>query len=299
MPQFNQTGGGIFVGEQLLAQPARIYEEHYPPLNADLLIPPSGSEDRGAAQYAREVYQSQGQADWVGDAADDLPQVNAGVIRDVYNIDMAGCSYGWSLKELNAAEFAKRPLDVRRGLAARRAIESFRNRLFFLGSAAKQIFGLFSFPYIPRSTLSIADFSPGADPEDTLQAMYSLSIDVITNSESAEKPTHLLLPTSIYLYVSSTRANLLNNDTILQVYMRNAPGAREVVEVRELETAGPTGGKVIAAITIGRDSAEHIVTNPLEILPPQERNLKTIFNVVTEVGGFVSEYPKAHAIGEF
>jgi hypothetical protein len=81
MPQFNQTAGGIFVGEQLMAQPARIYEEQLPPLNADRILPPSGADLKGASQFAREVYQHQGQADWVGDAADDLPRVNAGVIR--------------------------------------------------------------------------------------------------------------------------------------------------------------------------------------------------------------------------
>lgn len=298
MASFNQGGGGMFVGEQLLAQPARIYEEQYAPLNADLLIPPSGSEMRGASQFAREVYQSQGQAEWVGDGADDLPQVNASVIRDVYNIDMAGCAYGWTLKEMNAAEFAKRPLDIRRGLAGRRAIESFRNNVFFLGSAPKQIFGLFSFPFIPRIQLDLADFAAGADPEDTLAALYSLENAVIESTDTAAEPTHLLLPTSIYSFVASTRANALNNDTILDVYKRNAQSAKIVVRARELETAGPTGGVVIACIRVAPDAAEHIVTNPLEILPPQERNLKTIINMVTEVGGFISEFPLNHVIGE-
>lgn len=299
MPQFNQTGGGIFVGEQLLAQPARIYEEQLPPLNADRILPPSGSDIKGAAQFAREIYQHQGQADWVGDMADDLPRVNAGVIRDVYNVDMAGCSYAFSLKELQAAEFAQRPLEARRGISARRAIESFRNAVFFLGSAAKQIFGLFSFPMIPRITLDIADFSAGADPDDTLEALYLLERTVVEQTDSAATPTHLLLPTSIYMYIASTRASTLNNDTILEVYKRNAQFAKTVEMVRELETAGPTGGKVIACIRVAPDAAEHIVPNPLEILPAQERNLMTVFNVVCSVGGFVSEFPKNHAIGEF
>lgn len=299
MPQFNQTSGGLFVGEQLMAQAPRIYEEQLPPLNADLILPPSGADLKGAAQFAREVYQHQGQADWIGDAADDLPQVNVGVIRDVYNIDMAGCAYSFNLKELQAAEFAKRPLEVRRGLSARRAIESFRNSLFFLGSAAKQIFGLFSFPLIPRVTLDIADFQPGADPDDTLQAMYLLEQTVIEQTDTAAAPTDLLLPTSIFNYVSVTRASTLNNDTILQVYQRNAQFAKNVRLVRELETAGPTGGPVMAVIRVAPDCAEHIVPTPLEVLPPQERNLSTVFNVICSVGGFVSEFPKNHAIGEF
>lgn len=299
MPQFNQTAGGIFVGEQLMAQPARIYEQQLPPLNADRILPPTGADINGASTFAREVYQHQGQADWVGDAADDLPRVNVGVIRDVYNIDMGGCSYAFTLKEKQAAAFAQRPLDLQRGKSARRAIESFRNAVFFLGSLAKQIYGLFSFPLIPRVTLDIADFSAGADPEDTLEAMYLLERTVVEQTDSAATPTHLLLPTSIYMYVASTRASLLTGDTILDVYKRNAQFAKTVEMLRELETAGPSGGKVIACVRIGDDAAEHIVPNPLEILPAQERNLSSVFNVVCSVGGFVSTFPKNHCIGEF
>lgn len=298
MPQFNQTSGGLFVGEQLLAQAKRVYEEQMPPNNADILLPPVGTEMKGAAQYAREIYQHQGQADWVGDAADDLPMVNASVIRDTYNIDQGGCAYGWTLKEINAAQYAGRPLEQRRGLSARRAIENFRNTVFFLGSLAKQIYGLFSFPQIPRLQLSLADFQQGADPEDTLAALLSLETAVINNTTSAAEPTHLVLPLSVYNFVAVTRANLLNNDTILQVYQRNAQSAKTVVKSWELDTAGPTGGPVIACVRIAPDIAEHIVPNPLEILPPQERNLRTIVNVVCDVGGFVTEYPLNHAIGE-
>jgi len=298
MPQFNQSSGGLFVGEQLMAQAPRIYEQQLQPLNADTILTPSGQDLKGAAQFAREVYEHQGQADWVGDASDDLPQVNVGVIRDAYNIDMAGCSYSWTLKELQAAEFARRPLDVRRGISARRAIESFRNSLFFLGSAAKQIYGLFSFPFIPRVQLDLADFRVGADPDDTLEALYSLEREVVLATGTAATPTDLLLPTSIYMYIGSTRASTLNNDTILQVYQRNALYAKNVRNVIELETAGPTGGPVMACIRVAEDAAEHIVPNPLEVLPPQERNLRTVFNVITSVGGFISEFPKNHVIGE-
>ena len=298
MSNFNQNGSGLFVGEQLMAQAKRIYDEQLPPLNADLLLPPTGAEDRGAAQFAREVYQSQGEANWVADAADDLPRVNVSVIRDVYNIDMAGCAYAYTLKEVNAAQFANKPLEARRGLAGRRAIESFRNSLFFIGSLAKQIYGLFSFPFIPRIQLSLADFQPGAAPDDTLQALYSLEelIDVATKQSA--HPTHLLLPPVVYNYISKTRVSTLNNDTILTVYKANSQWAKEVVSVRELNTAGPTGGPVMAAIRVAPDAAEHIVTNPLEIRAPQERNLVTVVNMITEVGGFVTEFPLNHAIGE-
>lgn len=298
MPSLNQTSGGLFVGEQLMAQARRIYEEQMPPNSADILIPPSGGDLKGAAQYAREVYQHQGQADWVGDGADDLPMVNASVIRDVYNIDQGGCAYGWSLKEINAAAFANKPLEQRRGISARRAIENFRNAIFFTGSLAKQIYGLFSFPLIPRTQLSLADFQPGADPEDTLAAMLGLEADVIANTEGAAEPTHLVVGIAVYNFISTTRANLLNNDTILEVYKRNAQSAKTVVRARELDTAGPTGGQVIACIRVAPDIAEHIVPNPLEVLAPQDRNLRTIVNVVCDVGGFVTEYPLNHAIGE-
>lgn len=299
MPQ-QIRGRGFFTGESLIALANRIYEEALPPLHADQLIPPTGGEMLGAQQVERLVYQHSGRAGWINDYGHDAPRSNVAIIQDRYNIGLFGASYGWNLREQRGAQFSNRPLEARRGIAARRANESFRNSVFFQGSQLKQIFGLARNPYIPRVLLSSADFVKGADPDNTLSALYSLERAVDENSKQAHEATHLLLDQETYNYIAQTRASTLNNDTILQVYERNAMSAKTVVKVREFNDAGPAGGRVAMAVSLGApDIAEHIVPDPLTILSPQERSLETVVNLVGETAGFITEYPLAHVIGEF
>jgi hypothetical protein len=287
----------FFPREALVAVASRVYEEALPPLTANSIVPPSGAEDLGARIYTREVYQHAGRSDFVGSQTDDLPKVNASIISDSYNIAMHGCCYKLSISDVRAAQFSGRPLSARLGIAARRAIEEKNDRVFFVGDFAKQIYGLAVYPITPRLILDLADFQPGANADDTLAAMYSVGNTAERLSNDAEQPTHLLLDSETYRYVSTTRASLLNNETILEVYQRNAKLARTVLKVRQFGTASPSGGRIIMAITVGADKLENIQPDPMTILAPQDFNLSTTVNHISETGGVASEYPGAHCIG--
>jgi hypothetical protein len=299
MPEFNTEALSLFVGEQLVAQAKTVYEEHLPPLSSEQLVPSQGG-DLGASEIAREVYQHVGRAQTVADAADDLPVANAGVIRDLYKVAMGGVAYRYNLREIRAAMFAGRPLDAKRAQSARRAILEYLNDVFFVGDVQMGVYGLLRFPYIPRPILDLADFQPGAAVGDTLAALYSLENQIRNQSSLAETPTHLLLPPAIYQYVAQTSASSIDPFvTILEVYKRNAQYAKTVLEVREFAGAGPAGEDLIACLSLGSpELAEHLVPDPLTILPVQERNLASIVNMVCESAGFVTEFPLAHVIAE-
>lgn len=289
----------FFIGERLLAIAERVYEERLPPLNADKILAPSGSGLLGAQQIERAVYQSAGRAEIVNDYGGDLPRVNVSIINDRYNVAMAGCCFGYNLKEQRAAEFSGLPLEERRGRAARRAIEEWRNDLFFVGDARAQIYGVANSSFVPRVILNEADFVEGADPDDTLKALYSLERYVNETSNNTEEPTHLLLDSVTYNYIASTRASSDGNshETILEVYKRNAPYVKNVMAIREFNSASPSGGRMIAVLSIKPDMAEHICPDPMTFLEPQQVNLEWIVPGVCESAGFITEYPRAHAIG--
>lgn len=287
----------FFIGERLTALTSRIYEQKLPPLNADLLLSPTGGENLGANQIERAVYESTGKAEVVNDYGHDLPRVNAAVIRGLHPIIMGGVSFGYNLKEIRAAQFSNMPLEERRARAARRAVEEFRNAVFFQGNRDKQVYGLANFPLVPRVLLNEADFADASDPDDFLKALYSMGIFINESTNGAEEPTHLLVDDTTYNAMASRRVGTDNNDTILEVYKRNAPYAKEVVRVREFRKASPTGGRMIMAVTLGGDNAEHIVPDPMTILDPQHRSLDSVVPVVCETAGFITEYPRAHAMG--
>lgn len=300
MPQ-QINGQGFFTGESLVALAERIFEEALRPLKADQLVAPTGGQYMGFQQIERLIYQHSARAAWINDFGRDAPRANVVVIRDLYNVGFFGASYGYNIREQRAAQASNRPLEARRGRAARRGCEEFRSEVFFAGSKAKQIFGLAANPYIPRQSIDASNFVAGANTDNTLEELYSLGIAVDENSNEAHQATHLLVDQITYNYISSTRAGAAQlNETILSVYEKNAPYAKTVVKVQEFNTAGPTGGRVCMAVTLSDpDVAEHLVPDPLTILAPQDRSLEVVINLIGETAGFVTEYPVAHAIGEF
>ena len=298
MPNPQINGGNFFTGESLIKLAERIYEEALPPLNNVNVKQPSGADILGYRQFDREVYQHTGRADWINDFGMDAPAANVAVIRDIYNVGFFGASYAWNIREQRSASVTGRPLDTRRGIAARRAIESMHNSLFFTGSVPKQIPGLATNGYIPRLTIDATDWQAGADPDNTLASMYSLEQQVIESSDTTHEPDTLLLATSLYSYAASTRASTLTGETILETYKRNAQSAKTVLRVREFQDAGPAGFPLMMAISTQALFLENIQPDQMTILSPQERSLRTVVNLVAENGGAITEYPLAHCIGE-
>ena len=298
MPSYQEEALSLFVQRQLLDQSRRVYEAPLPPLHAFELFPDQGAVRLGAANYNRRVYRYFGRSQWASNSGDDLPLSGAGVIEDVYNVGMHGVAYQYGLQEIRAAQFAGENLEDRRAMAARRAILEFNNDVAFYGSVAKGITGLLSIPYIPRASIDIALFQPGADPDATLAALFALENGVEVLSRQAEMPDTLVMAIPLYNYISQTRISSIDNTTILQVYEANAHFAKNVKKARELDGAGPNGEDMICCVSTADDKLEHNLPDPLTILEPQPRNLLTVVPMVSETAGMISEYPYAHRFAE-
>lgn len=298
MPNYSEEALSLFVQRQLMDQSRRIYEASLPPLHAFELFPDQGAVALGAAQYNRRVYRHFGRDQWVSNSGDDMPLAGTGVIEDVYNVGMHGIAYQYGLQEIRRAMFGNENLEDRRAMAARRAVLEFNNDVAFYGSVAKGITGLLSIPYIPRVSIDATLFQAGADPDATLAALYSLEQGVEDQSLQAERPDTLIMGTSQYNYIASTRVSTLDNTTILEVYKANAQFAKNVRKARELDGAGPSGEDMICCVSTGDEKLEHNLPDPLTILEPQQRNLLTVVPMVSETAGMISEFPYAHRYAE-
>lgn len=299
MATYDQQGVSLWLGEQLLARATEAYEAPLPRLSSFLLVPPSdGGAPMGATAIERSVMNLRGRAQIVGNATDDLPLADVGLIRDVYPIVMLGVHIRWTIRELRAAMMSGLPLEARKLDAARRAIMDGLNRLFFFGDIHAGVRGFLRSAEIPRLLVPASDVSEGANPDVVLGAILGMVFAVSTNTGDTEAPDTIGLPPSIYNYVALTRSSTLNNDTLLTALQRMAPGVSRILSVPEFEQGGPTGGRVMAALSTGPDRAEHVIPDMLTVLQGQERNLATYVPVIAESAGFVTEFPRAHVIAE-
>src|SRR5690606_31617625 len=66
-----------------------------------------------------------------------------------------GASYGYSVQEIRAAQFAGRSLEQRKASAVRRAVDQKINKLAWLGDAAYGINGFLTHPNVTRAAVDL------------------------------------------------------------------------------------------------------------------------------------------------
>ena len=291
------TDLSLFVGEQLIAHATEAYEAPLPELSSFTLLPPTLGEGKGMAAIERMVNVHSGRAQIVGNATDDLPLVDVGSIRDLYPIKMVACAYRITLKEARAAQAVGMPLTSRKMMAARRALMESLNALFFYGDVHAGIAGLLRNSDIPRVLIPSSDVSAGATPDTVIAAILGMITQLKVNSGNTASPNVVGLPPSMMNFLAMTRSSTFTDRTLLGSLEMMSPGIR-FVEVNEFENGGPTGGRVMAVLTLKPGYAEHVIPDLMTVLSEQDRNLATYVPVVAETAGFVTEFPRHHIIAE-
>lgn len=298
MPDLMTSGETQFVERQLMDQSRDIYDQALPPLHALELFPPSGQVASGAAQFNRRIWQLSGVATWMGASNDDIPESNAGVIEDVYNVDFFNAAYSYSLKEIKRAMFGNQPLERGRAMASKRAMDEFINDVGLFGSEEKDITGLYTIAYIPRISIDASLFQIGADTEETLAALHQIENQVELNSNQTYRPDLMTMPVRQYQYINDTFRSTTSDLTILQAFLRNSRHIKKVVPIYEAAGAGANGEDVISVLSTAPDMLEHNVPDLLSFLEPQYRGTRTIRIMYGETAGMISQYPGAHVHAE-
>ncbi len=171
---------GAFFQDELRSIDKRILEDDRAPLNGFQVIP----QDNKTAgpwdnQYEERSMQFTGLAEFLGDAADDMPFVDVGLRADVYNIRTFGCAFMHTVAEIEKARSIGRPLDEWRGRAARVANEEKFNRIMWYGDPAAQLFGVLNNPFANRFffdndlVFATAAATPSARPAERRNARQS------------------------------------------------------------------------------------------------------------------------------
>lgn len=292
---------GLWVSEQLIDRSKEAFEAPILPMSSFELLPPSpdSASSLGFKEVARQVYVENGKAQIIAYGADDLPLVDVGVIEDKFPIVPIGCAYRITVGEARTAMKLGRPLENRKLMAARNANMRVINDLFFFGNVLAGVPGLLRNSSIPRVIIPAASLDPTADVDVQMATALQLLTQVQVQSGHTEKANTLALPAALYSRWSLARSSTLNNNTIMTSLLEiTRPMGVTIVAVPEFDTAGPTGGMVMAALSIKPDKAEHIVPDLMTVMEQQPRNTAYFVPVIAESAGFVTEFPLAHAIGE-
>lgn len=278
-----------------------LFEFEHARINARSVFPIDRSAGPAAQTITFRQFTKTGTAKIISDYANDLPLVNVFGEEFTGNVRSIGIAAKWSIQEIRAAAMAGRPLDRQQAEAARETMLRLENNIAFQGDALHGLIGLFTDPNIP--TVTVAAGVGGVTwalktPAEILLDMNDCANSIVETTGDIEVPNTLIMPTEQFNLIASTNAALGTDTTILRFFLNNNPYITQVMNIRELDTAG-TGG-VDAMVAYDRNISKIRLNVPLDIeqFAPQEVDLCIKVPYHMRAGGVTVHKPLSLSICE-
>lgn len=287
---------GVFLQQELEQMLARSFEVQYAQIKYDRLIPISSEVDPGAESFAYEILDRVGRFKIIGDNARDLPRVDVTRRKVTYDIHSIGGSTGYTIKEVEAARFARKPLQQQKMNALRRAYEEECQRIAYFGDTDTQMPGFFNNPQVDTLVPSIWFDDTNVTADDMLEILnYSVNYQV-ESSNQVEEPDTLLLPQPVFHTISTRKAGNGTDTTILRYFLDNNTYITSVEPINELQAA-KSGGNLSSDRMIlykrSPDKLEFHLPQPQQLLEPTRVGFEWQVDSYAIAGGTALYWPKS------
>lgn len=294
---------GLFFAHQLEALRPQVFDRSYPALKGRTFVPINNQISNSDESYAYRWFDHVGSAKIVRDYAKDFPTVGlkAGEARS--KIVSIGDSYRWSIQEMRAAQRAGVALDTKLAMVAREFIERKIDELLLVGDTDVGVTGLFTLTDALTYTVP-ADGTGSSKLWSTkttaliLRDLFAISNKVFTDSKEQELVDTLILPTSRYGVISTTKMGDNDVRTIMQAFLASEPRIKTILSSGKLETAGGSGTARMIAYHRDPTRIEGIVPQEFEDFPPQWESMAAVVTCHARCGGVAAYYPKSIAYGD-
>lgn len=289
----------IYFDRQLEQIKNKTYEPRYVALKARQFIPPSPEPiPVGASTWTARIYDTVGSWKFISAGASDIPRVDlkatefSGTVYEIAN------AFGWTLRELEAARFARKDLSGDKARAARKVIEEALDQILSFGETDLAMYGLLNQPLV--SVVNVPTSLGGAtllsalyleDPNLVITAFTDVDNVIRTFSKEIESADTLLLPPTIFRFLSQNQRSNENPRTLLEELRAKLPGITTIAEWQRLETAGVGG--VPRAMFYRRDPEYVYMEEPMPFTIGEPLRLHLAWEVVcrAQVGGVIMIYP--------
>lgn len=294
------AGETDFIVRQLLAVKAKLYQVEYPTLMARQFIPMASDVDAYAEAITYEMEDQIGEADFVSDYADDLPDVDVEIGEATPSpIKTIAVKYGYSWLEMQRAARSKAPLPARRALAARKRVAEKIDVALRSGNAQAKLPGFLNAAsvgvFAAAHTYDAAGLTAGATPTSIAAEIDSHLLGIETDTKGIHKATDVLLPLTTYGFLDTTPWNTANatNLTLLGWLQAHHPGVN-FSKWYAMETANAGGnGKRMMIYEKNGDVVEGQLPLDFYEFSPQARGLGVKVPCLARVGGTIIRTPKA------
>jgi len=283
-----------------------LLEVLYPRLEGKSLVPIDSSMGPGASLWTYRSFDKVGAAALVDDYAQDPPRADVKGAESTQLIKPYGVMYGYNFQELRAGMMAQLPLDVRKAMAARYAMELKIDQIIFYGDTAGGLKGLTTLSN--TTSFTVANGAKGTKlwrdktADEIVLDMHNFVNNVVTSSFGVYQPTTLLLPLKAYQIAATRRMGDGSNQTILSFFEDTNPFIQEVRPTYRLDQSqsGNWSGSTGRMVCYDKSPERLVCLLPVEFeqLPPQQSGweYKTLCHMRT--GGVVAMHPASISYGD-
>lgn len=299
----------VFFARELDYVKTRSYDVEYPEMTALALFPVSNEVPEGAETFTYYSYDRTGMAKIINNYATDLPRADVKGKPVTGYVKSIGDSFGYSVQEMRASRMTGKSLDVRKGQAARYAVDYTANRIAWAGDKEHGLVGILSddndIPKYVLSTVTVGGVEKTEfrykDADQILEDINGMQKYVSRITKNVEKPDTLCLPSHVYIDLA-TRRIPDTETTVLKFILDHAPYLKEIREANELQAEStdinPTGSNVGFLFTNSEDKLSLEIPMPFYQYPIQEKGLEVEVPCEERVAGMVIYYPLSALIVE-
>lgn len=291
-----------FLAEQLRYVRAAALKVKKAPLKAFEVFPVTTDIPVGAKTAVQRIYDSVGMAKIISNYGDDLPRIDILAAEKPVHVRTLGAAYGYSVTDLQNAQFAGMNINAEKAEAAREAIDRKINAIAWKGDAEYGITGFIDNPNLTEYTVaasgtgSSTKFIDKTD-EQIIADLNGLAAAVETATSFEEHPNTLLLPPKAYTIVSTKRLSY-SDHTILDFFRAAHPNITRVIAVGELEGASSSGKDIMVAGFFDPKYIKLEIPIRFEQMPIQYRNLEYVIDCIASTTGVTVQIPNAFAKAE-
>lgn len=301
MPEIMDGIGGLFFQGQLEQIKAKSYDVLYPELTYAKAFDVSMETNPGAQEIVYKTYDKRGKAKLITGNSSDIPRVDVDGKENRIPVREIADSFGYTDREIKAAQMGMVPLEQMRASAARQVIEQEMNYLSWFGKAAAGLKGFFSSGLIDTS--AAADIGGGVTVWSSKSAAQILA-DVNTafsavfeGTNGVERANRLGLPLAQWNLITTTNVGTGTDTTIAQYIIKNSPfltSMDQIMAIPELANAANSGTEdVLIVWTKSPDKVQIEIPMDVTFEAPERRGLEYIVIAHAFFAGMNMYYPKS------
>ena len=286
--------GYAFLTPQLHRIETEVYMVRYPSFDISRFFSVDTSGDMwdvGTIVYSQD---NVGNAEFLAGGSFDMPYASTKMSQGVQNYHLAGIGYEWNTQELQRAAKLGKSLSADKARSAVMAADRFIYGLAMTGKnpagvSEKGWTGFTNNADIPSAQVA-ADGTGSSrlwtakTPDQILRDINAVLTAVETGSGETFIADTLVLPTSLYNYIGTTRIGDTNATILSFLQANNVAGeALTILKTRSLETAGTGGTTRMVAYMNNPEVMKFHLPGPHQFLPAFQKS-----SMVYEVGGLMN-----------